>query len=314
MPRKGPPPAHRRGKAERREWLSSKRQGHEAHGGGGGGGPAERCAGPGGGGGPRGPAPGACEEERRAEPTEDAAASRVPAADDLRAFYEAQGLFGADGAAARAEYGAMWASLQSPLPVTVWVAQGRPHTARTEAQLGALGWRRRREFDAAAMSVWEIDNAAYSRGGVVRAWAERENRRGALNFQELVSMVPALLLAPERSHACLDLCAAPGNKSLQLLEALRARGAGGPWPSEEDGAVVSGEVDLERGAAVLPRCLSRTSGSPPPSRRSSCACSWRPTRRAGSRRRWPRPRPPPRARAAGAAAGRVRPGCCWEGA
>ena len=38
-------------------------------------------------------------------------------------------------------------------------------------------------------------------------------------------MVPALVLAPEAGEVCLDLCAAPGNKSLQLLEAVAPQGA-----------------------------------------------------------------------------------------
>ena len=37
--------------------------------------------------------------------------------------------------------------------------------------------------------------------------------------------MPALALAPAAGEVCLDLCAAPGNKSMQLLEALGAQGA-----------------------------------------------------------------------------------------
>ena len=38
--------------------------------------------------------------------------------------------------------------------------------------------------------------------------------------QELVSMVPAAVLKVEPSHLVLDLCAAPGSKTTQLLELL----------------------------------------------------------------------------------------------
>ena len=34
-------------------------------------------------------------------------------------------------------------------------------------------------------------------------------------------MLPALVLAPEWTHAVLDMCAAPGSKSIQLLELLQ---------------------------------------------------------------------------------------------
>jgi 16S rRNA C967 or C1407 C5-methylase (RsmB/RsmF family) len=40
---------------------------------------------------------------------------------------------------------------------------------------------------------------------------------GAISRQELVSMIPALLLDVQPASRVLDMCAAPGSKSLQLL-------------------------------------------------------------------------------------------------
>lgn len=41
-------------------------------------------------------------------------------------------------------------------------------------------------------------------------------------------MIPAALLAPEPHHAMLDMCASPGSKTTQLLEALHRTGAAQP--------------------------------------------------------------------------------------
>ena len=45
---------------------------------------------------------------------------------------------------------------------------------------------------------------------------------GAIARQEAVSMVPPLFLDVKPGHAVLDMCAAPGSKTFQLLEALHA--------------------------------------------------------------------------------------------
>lgn len=47
-----------------------------------------------------------------------------------------------------------------------------------------------------------------------------ETEAGDINRQESVSMVPPLLLNVESHHKVLDMCAAPGSKTAQLLEAL----------------------------------------------------------------------------------------------
>lgn len=61
-------------------------------------------------------------------------------------------------------------------------------------------------------------------------------------------MLPAILLNVTPSHAVLDLCAAPGSKTLQLLEAMCANDAG-----PESGFLVANELDGRRAEALCSR-------------------------------------------------------------
>lgn len=49
-----------------------------------------------------------------------------------------------------------------------------------------------------------------------------ENDCGNINRQEAVSMIPPLLLQCKPHHLILDMCAAPGSKTAQLLEFLHS--------------------------------------------------------------------------------------------
>ncbi|KDD75934.1 hypothetical protein H632_c429p1 [Helicosporidium sp. ATCC 50920] len=69
---------------------------------------------------------------------------------------------------------------------------------------------------------------------------KRENEVGGITRQEAVSMVPPLFLDVQPSHRVLDLCAAPGSKTAQLLEHLH-RGEGVP-----EGLVLANDADARR--------------------------------------------------------------------
>eukprot|EP00929_Paragymnodinium_shiwhaense_P032882 TRINITY_DN18166_c0_g1_i1.p1 TRINITY_DN18166_c0_g1~~TRINITY_DN18166_c0_g1_i1.p1 ORF type:complete len:781 (-),score=273.46 TRINITY_DN18166_c0_g1_i1:262-2604(-) len=87
--------------------------------------------------------------------------------------------------------------------------------------------------------------------------AERE-RSGLLTRQEVVSMLPPLFLDIEPHHRVLDLCAAPGSKTTQMLEVMHAAHAkGGPPPT---GMVVANELQWKR-ANMLAHQVGRL-GSP----------------------------------------------------
>ncbi|CAG9464524.1 unnamed protein product [Pedinophyceae sp. YPF-701] len=67
-----------------------------------------------------------------------------------------------------------------------------------------------------------------------------QNEAGGITRQEAVSMVPPLLLNVRPEHRVLDMCAAPGSKTVQLIELLHA-GHGIPT-----GLVVANDADTQR--------------------------------------------------------------------
>ncbi|KAM4630711.1 RNA cytosine C(5)-methyltransferase NSUN2 [Polymixia lowei] len=69
-----------------------------------------------------------------------------------------------------------------------------------------------------------------------------ETESGNISRQEAVSMIPPLLLKIEPHHKILDLCAAPGSKTAQLIEMLHAD-MEVPFP---EGFVIANDVDNKR--------------------------------------------------------------------
>ncbi|XP_060134047.1 RNA cytosine C(5)-methyltransferase NSUN2 isoform X2 [Zootoca vivipara] len=69
-----------------------------------------------------------------------------------------------------------------------------------------------------------------------------ETECGNISRQEAVSMIPPLLLNVQSHHKILDLCAAPGSKTAQLIEMLHAD-MNVPFP---EGFVIANDVDNKR--------------------------------------------------------------------
>ena len=59
---------------------------------------------------------------------------------------------------------------------------------------------------------------------------------GVISRQEVVSMIPPLLLNVDPNDVVLDMCAAPGSKTLQLLERVHGH----------DGIVIANDADSRR--------------------------------------------------------------------
>lgn len=69
-----------------------------------------------------------------------------------------------------------------------------------------------------------------------------ETTVGNISRQEAVSMIPPLLMDVQPHHAVLDMCAAPGSKTAQLVEALHAKDAETP----ASGFVIANDSDYKR--------------------------------------------------------------------
>lgn len=70
----------------------------------------------------------------------------------------------------------------------------------------------------------------------------RMNDIGAVNRQEAVSMIPPMVLQAKPGHAVLDMCAAPGSKTAQLLEAVSPPHK----PLSQPGLVIANDADIKR--------------------------------------------------------------------
>nr|GMC65935.1 tRNA (cytosine(34)-C(5))-methyltransferase-like isoform X1 [Ipomoea batatas] len=70
-----------------------------------------------------------------------------------------------------------------------------------------------------------------------------QNEIGNITRQEAVSMVPPLFLDVRPDHFVLDMCAAPGSKTFQLLEMIYHSAEQGLLPS---GLVIANDVDVPR--------------------------------------------------------------------
>ncbi|GAV60217.1 Nol1_Nop2_Fmu domain-containing protein [Cephalotus follicularis] len=70
-----------------------------------------------------------------------------------------------------------------------------------------------------------------------------ENEIGNITRQEAVSMVPPLFLDVRPEHFVLDMCAAPGSKTFQLLEIIHQSTKPGCLP---DGSVIANDLDVQR--------------------------------------------------------------------
>ena len=70
-------------------------------------------------------------------------------------------------------------------------------------------------------------------------WLVIETEVGNILRQEAVLMIPPLLMDIAPHHAVLDMCAAPGSKTAQLVEALHAQG-------DASGFVLANDLDYKR--------------------------------------------------------------------
>ena len=166
------------------------------------------------------------------------------------------------GVVPTAEWETMMASFRTPLPLTFRVNMSGKFRESTRHKLERdLFPKMRLEVPGMAPPkclawypdrlAWQIDipKDALKKSERLRelhAFMVRANEVGALTRQEAVSMIPPLLLKVKPSHRVLDLCAAPGSKTFQLLEMLHAKAAGRGGDCVPSGVVVANDASLQR--------------------------------------------------------------------
>lgn len=148
---------------------------------------------------------------------------------------------------------------QSPLPLTFRVTGSRKHAQEVlqmfkERHLPNLT---NVEFEGETLKAplelpWYPDHLAWQLDvpkTVIRkneqfAKTQRflvvENAVGNISRQEAVSMIPPIVLEVEPHHTVLDMCAAPGSKTAQMIEALHKD------TDEPTGFVVANDADSKR--------------------------------------------------------------------
>lgn len=92
-------------------------------------------------------------------------------------------------------------------------------------------------------NIYQINDYNKIKDDKLKEILSRENEIGILR-QELVSMIPVSLIEIKEDSIVLDLCAAPGNKSIQIIEKMQEDGREkGILPR---GVLISNELDLKR--------------------------------------------------------------------
>ncbi|KAG5189283.1 S-adenosyl-L-methionine-dependent methyltransferase, partial [Tribonema minus] len=85
-------------------------------------------------------------------------------------------------------------------------------------------------------------------------WLLAHTESGAITRQEEVSMVPPLFLDVHPGHIILDMCAAPGSKTAQLLEMVTAPASTSTAGESPEGLVIANDANRDRAYLLAHQC------------------------------------------------------------
>ena len=115
----------------------------------------------------------------------------------------------------------------------------------------ALSWK----SDAYQLSYGKSDLRKNAKLKSFHEWLQLVSDEGSITRQEAVSMIPPLLLDVKPHHVVLDMCAAPGSKTGQLIEMLHLgelaqKGSSG----SATGLVIANDSDTKRAYLLCSQC------------------------------------------------------------
>lgn len=181
----------------------------------------------------------------------------------FEAYYRDQGIVPAE------EFDELLASLATPLPTSFRItASGKFRDgilARLRGEMSELFQNVKKDNEKAGSIKpplplpWYPDDLAWTvsaprqmlrRDNVLAPFHKflvQMNDIGAINRQEAVSMIPPLMLAVEPGQTVIDLCAAPGSKTAQILENASTFGKDSATPTlAREGLVIANDADIRR--------------------------------------------------------------------
>lgn len=175
----------------------------------------------------------------------------------LEHYYKEQNLFPGN----EEEFSLMMSSFRSVLPSTFRITGHRQECEATIKYLSdfiscdeettmpppiPLPWYRKPLNGAWQMQGDRKEIKSDPRYANFHSWLVSSTENGDISRQEAVSMIPPLLLDLSHSHQVLDMCAAPGSKTSQIIEYMHADAIskcvlGGP-----EGLVIANDADQQR--------------------------------------------------------------------
>eukprot|EP00929_Paragymnodinium_shiwhaense_P006778 TRINITY_DN110737_c0_g1_i1.p1 TRINITY_DN110737_c0_g1~~TRINITY_DN110737_c0_g1_i1.p1 ORF type:complete len:915 (-),score=192.49 TRINITY_DN110737_c0_g1_i1:235-2928(-) len=159
-----------------------------------------------------------------------------PRSEAFEAYYKAQRVVPEE------EWDDFLGTLRTPLPRVVRLNRTKPHwkvlqeSFEADDRWTSLSW---------LPNAWKCPEEHFNHA--LQQQCASLNKAYALRYQEAASLVPPLMLGLSSDDVVLDMCAAPGSKTLECLELMRPDGG-----SSDGGVVIANDADAERCFELLP--------------------------------------------------------------
>jgi 16S rRNA C967 or C1407 C5-methylase (RsmB/RsmF family) len=160
------------------------------------------------------------------------------------------------------EWSAFLKSLSTPLPMTFRVHCSEPalrsltsyhlstYPLNTSVAENPISANRGAEFPHVAL--YGCSHESYHTNADCELWSRTLHASSCVSFQEVVSALPVAVLNPAANGSVLDMCAAPGSKSLQAFDSVLRHGVDCP-----DSVIWLNEKDRTKATQTLPARVKR---------------------------------------------------------